>query len=174
MSLHEAATWHCKIQIAKFLGEWFPGAIPYDVVEYDGNVLLCGGVSALWETLIGAGTTSANQALTYFNNANAAIGVGDSNAAAAATQTDLQGAQKVRKGMNASYPQHTDGTASANKTITFQCTFATNEANFAWEEAGIFNSPTNGVGRMLNRRAQSMGAKTVASSWQVTFTVTID
>jgi hypothetical protein len=174
VTIHDAATWKCEIEIAKFLGEWVPGAIPYDVVKFDGNMLLCGGVSALWQALVGNGTTSANQALTYFNNANAAIGVGDSAVAAAATQTDLQGTNKVRKGMNASYPQHTDGTGTANKTITFQCTFQTNEANFAWEEAGVFNSPTAGVGRMINRRQQAMGAKTAASSWQVTLTITID
>src|SRR5438132_13666777 len=71
-----------------------------ELVIVDGNLFMYGGVSCLWETLIGNGTTTAGQNLTYFNNAQAAIGVGDSNTAAAATQTDLQAStNKLRTGM---------------------------------------------------------------------------
>lgn len=171
---HEPATWNCHLEVAKFLGEWHPDAAPYDVFETDYNMLLFGGVSVLWQTLIGNGTATGGQTLTYFNTAQAAIGVGDSNTAAAATQTDLQATtNKLRVGMVASFPQHTDGVISAANTITFRSTFDTTQANFAWEEAGVFNSATAGTGRMLNRKVQSMGTKSNTASWQITFSLSI-
>lgn len=173
-AMHESAKWNCHIQVAKFLGEWTPDATPYEVEEYDGNLLMHGGVSTLWQYALGNGTTTADQTLTYLNNSNAAIGVGDSTTAEAATQTDLQAAtNKLRKTMDPGYPTHTDGTGSTNDEIVFRATFGTSEANFAWEEAGVFNSDVAATGRMLNRKVQSMGTKTSASSWQITFTINI-
>lgn len=145
---------------------------PKLVFEDEGNMLMYGGASVQWQTLIGNGVGTAGQALTFFNNANAALGVGDSSTAAAATQNDLQGAaaptNKIRKGMNATYPTHTDGTAAGNAKITFQSTFATGEANYAWNEWGLFNSATAGAGRMLNRRVVSMVTKTSAVALDLT------
>ena len=171
---HEAALWRCHLTVAKFWGD-DQRQTPYEVFEDDWNMLLHGGVSNLWQYLLGNGSTTAGQALTYFNAANAAIGVGDSTAAAAATQTDLQAASnRLRKGMNAGYPEHTAGVTSTNKTIRFRSTFDTGEANFSWQEAGVFNSATQGVGRMLNRKVTDMGTKTNASSFQITFDIAID
>jgi hypothetical protein len=173
--VHEPAQWRCHITLAKFWGDWRPELEPYDVLEWDGNMLLHGGVSNIWQYVIGNGVTTAGQLLAYFNAANAAIGVGDSTTAAAATQTDLVAASnKLRKGMNSGYPEHTAGTGSANKTIRFRSTFDTTEANWSWQEAGVFNSATLGQGRMLNRRVQDMGTKTSASSFQITFDISID
>lgn len=170
---HELAVWKCHIQVAKFLGDWEPGLVPYAVDEYDGNLLMHGGVSVIWECLEGLGTATGGQSLTYFNAANAAIGVGNGTAAVAATQTNLQGASRLRKGMGAGYPEHSDGTASGNATVRYRSTFDTGEANFAWEEAGVFNSVTDATGRMLNRKLQAMGTKTNTSSWQITFDLSI-
>lgn len=171
---HDPATWNCEITVAKFLGEWFDGAVPYETDIYEHNLLLGGGVSCLWQALIGNGTATAGQALTYFNNTQAAIGVGDSTTAAAVTDTDLVAAtNKLRKGQNAGFPSHTDGTSAGAQTIQWQSTFATSEANYAWQEAGVFNSATNGTGRMLNRKVTSMGTKTSASSWQITFSISV-
>jgi hypothetical protein len=142
-----------------------------ELLEIEGNLLVYGGASCQWQTLIGNGTTTAGQALTYFNNAQAAIGVGDSTTAAAATQTNLVAAtNKLRKAMDATYPQHTDATTSGAASIVFRSTFATSDANFAWQEWGIFNSTTDGTGRMLNRKVESLGTKTSASTWPLTLT----
>lgn len=175
--MHDPAVWRCHITLAKFWGDWVPGMEPYEVVEIDGNKLMYGGVSNIWRYLIGDGaaTTTPGQTLTFFNAANAAIGVGDSTTAESASHTDLQAAtNKLRKGMNAGYPEHTSGTAAANRTIRFRSTFDTSEANWSWQEAGVFNSATAGAGRMLNRRVQDMGVKTSASSFQITFDISID
>jgi hypothetical protein len=173
--LHEAAQWRCHITLAKFWGDWVPELEPYDVLEWDGNMLVHGGVSTIWQCLIGAGTGTAGQANTFFNTANAAIGVGDSTTAATAVQTDLQAAtNKLRKVVDTGYPEHTPGTGSTNKTIRFRATFDTTQANWSWQEAAVFNSPTLGTGRMLNRKVQDMGTKTNASSFQITFDISID
>lgn len=109
---------------------------------------------------------SIGETVTEFNNANAQIGVGDSSAAFAATQTDLQAAtNKLRKAMDATFP-----TRSAN-VLTFRATFGTGEANFAWNEWGVFNAPSAGV--MFNRKVESLGTKTSAQSWQITATLTV-
>jgi hypothetical protein len=167
---HETIRWRARVRVDKLDAD---GRL-YARREHIGNLLMYGGASCQWETLVGNGTATAGQNLTYFNNANAAIGVGDSTTAAAATQTDLQAAtNKLRKAMNATYPQHTDGTTAAANTITFQSTFATTDANFAWQEWGVFNSATAATGRMLNRAVTSLGTKTSASAWQFTVTLSL-
>lgn len=104
-------------------------------------------------------------AVTAFNNANSYIGVGDSTTAFAVGQTDLQAAtNKLRKAMDATYP------SGASNVITFRSTFATGDANFAWQEWGVFNAASGGT--MLNRKVESLGTKTNTQTWQFTVTLT--
>lgn len=141
------------------------------------NLLMYGGASCLWETLIGNGTASAGQALTYFSNAQAAIGVGDSATAAAATQTDLQAVagstHQYRQAMDATYPVHTDGVISGAASIVFRSTFASANGNFAWAEWGVFNSATAATGRMINRKVEALGTKASGAAWQLTVTLSL-
>lgn len=172
MLVNDPVIWRAAWRLEKFWGDTIDGAVPYDVIEREGNLLMHGGASAIWQALIGNGTTTAGQPLTYFNAANAHLGVGDSTSAAAATQTDLQAStNRLRKAMDAGYPQHTDGTGAGNATITFRATFQTGEANFAWNEWGIFNAASGG--RMLNRKVEALGSKTSAASWVLTVTLTL-
>lgn len=109
---------------------------------------------------------SAGAGGTAFNNANSYIGVGDSTTAHAFAQTDLQAAtNKLRKAMDATYPQ-----VAAN-VLTFRSTFGTGDANFAWQEWGVFNAAA--AGTMMNRKVESLGTKTSSQSWQLTVTVTL-
>ena len=108
---------------------------------------------------------------TDYNNANAHIGVGDSNAAFAATQVDLQGASTLKKPMVASYPQR------SGAALTFRSLFGASDANFTWAEWGIFNgSGAGGAGPtgvvMLSRRVEALGTKTSSEIWQITVTAT--
>lgn len=107
-----------------------------------------------------------NDSPTFFNNSNAHLGVGNGTTAFAASQTDLQGASKLRKAMDSSYPQR------SNNVITFRATFGTGDANFAWEEWGVFNDAS--AGTMLSRKVASLGTKTSAQSWQLTATLTVN
>ena len=100
-----------------------------------------------------------------FNNANSYIGVGDSSTAFSAAHTDLQAAtNKLRKAMDATYP------TNAANVLTYRSTFATTDANWAWNEWGIFNAAA--AGTMMSRKVESLGTKTSAQSWQITATIT--
>ena len=165
---HQPIQWKAKWKVEKFHGDNIDGT-PYEVIEKEGNLLMNGGASCIWETLIGNGTATSGQNLTYFNNANAHVGVGNGTTAAAATQTDLQGGTKVRKAMDATYPLHSDGTGAGAGTITFRSTYGTADANFNWYEWGVFNASSSG--RMLNRKQEDLGSKTSASTW--TFSVSL-
>lgn len=131
-------------------------AVELNRVDGEGNILLTAGITDMWDALIG-------NAITVFSNANAHIAVGDGTAAAAAGQTDHQGASKLRKAMDATYP------SVSGDTVTFRATFGTAEANFAWEEWGVANASS--AGTMLNRKVVNLGTKTSAVTRQ--FTVTI-
>ena len=107
------------------------------------------------------------EAFTSFANANARIGVGDSSAAFAASQTDLQAStNKLRKAMEAAYPTR------AGNALTFRSIFGTSEGNFAWNEWGVFNAAA--AGQMLNRKVESLGTKTSAQTWQLTVDLTLN
>lgn len=187
VAAHDGQMWRCHTRVDRFWGdptmeERDSGlVVPYDVTEVEGNLLVIGGASIQWQTLIGNGTGTAGQALTFYNNANAYISVGDNSGTAAAdTQTELQAAtNRTRKAMDATYPLHTDTTGTAgSKSITFRSTFATTDANYVWNEWGIFNGagtggpPTTG-GRMLNRKVEALGTKTSAATWVLTITLSL-
>lgn len=117
--------------------------------------------------IIGNDTGTAGQALTTFNNANAALGVGNGTTAFAVGQTDLQGASKTRKAMLATFP------SLAANVITFKSTFGTADANYAWEEVGVFNSSSLATGSMLSRNVATLMTKTAAVSVDLTHTLTL-
>ena len=103
---------------------------------------------------------------TPFDNTNAYLGVGDGTTAFNATQTDLQaGTNKLRDAMEATYPQR------ATNVLTFRSLFSTAQANFDWEEWGVFNAST--AGTMLCRKVENLGTKTGAQSWQLTVDITV-
>ncbi len=156
----DLARWRCHWKLEKYHGDVTPGAVPFEVIEREGNQLMYGGVSSIWHRLTGGSAVAA------FDATNARIGVGNGTAATDPTHTDLQGATTLRKGMDASYPQHTDGVTAAANNVTFRATFSTSEANFTWNEWGIFNAAAGG--RMLNRKVENLGDKTSAASWVFT------
>jgi len=106
----------------------------------------------------------AGEVATPFDNTNARICVGTSNTAFNAAQTDLLGTN-YRQAMEATYPQRTDN------VITYRSTFATGNANFAWEEWGVANAAAAGV--LLNRKVESLGTKNSNQTWQFTVELTV-
>lgn len=192
---HDSQIWRCHTVLDKYEGD-IDYALPkhngkavradgsvieaYDTVEVEGNLLVIGGASIQWQTLIGNGVGTAGAATGYFSNANACISVGDSTTTAVDTHTELQAAtNRVRKAMDSTYPLHTDSTGTAgSKSITFRSTFITTDANYAWQEWGIFNGPGTGGppttgARMLNRKVESLGTKTSAATWVLTITLSL-
>lgn len=111
--------------------------------------------------------TIIGESVTTFAEANAYLGVGDSTTAFAASQTDLQAStNKVRVAMDTGYPKRT------NDALKFKATFGDSDANFAWQEWGVFNASSGGT--MANRKVESKGTKD-GGSWvfEVTLTPTI-
>lgn len=131
---------------------------PHRIMEFPNLLANAGGALAL-DLLMGAGGTA-------FNNANSYIGVGNGTTAVSAAHTDLQGASKLRKAMDATFPSR------ASQIVTFKSTFATGDANYSWEEMAIFNAST--AGTMLCRSlVASPFTKTSALSIVATHTFTV-
>jgi hypothetical protein len=138
--------------------EDFAAGKAYEVRVTDGNLLTTTGATLMWNLLIGAGGT-------VYSNANANLGVGDSTTAEAAAQTDLQAAaNKLRKGMEATYP------SVATNVLTFKSSFGSTEANYAWAEMAVFNAAA--AGTMLCRKVSAQGTKTSGQIWVLTYTNT--
>lgn len=127
MKLTEKINWKVNWVVEKF-----KDGVKYAEEKFDENILVNTGIQLMEDLLIGAGGT-------VFNNANAHIGVGNSNTAAAASQTNLQGASTLRKAMESGYPQR------SGQTVSFRSVFGSAEANYAWEEFAIFNASTPGL-----------------------------
>ena len=138
------------------LRKYVPAELEHDI---PGNLLLNEGIQTMLDLMAGEGSPTA------FSTANARVGVGDSNTAAAATQTDLQAAtNKTYKAMNGTYPNRT------NQTMDWQSDFTSGEANYAWNEWVIDNGAS--AAKTLNRKVESLGTKTTGT-WTMTASVTI-
>jgi hypothetical protein len=140
------------VEITRFKGPaWHPG-----------NLCLNSGIQG-FEKLI-AGLSSPPSA---WNNANAYLGVGDSSTAAAASQTDLQASTNYAYvGMQASYP------SQASQAVSWQASFGSAVANYAWNEFVVSNASTKGSGVCLNRLVSSQGTKTSGQTWVLTVSIT--
>ncbi len=106
-----------------------------------------------------------NDSPTFFTSGvNAYLGVGDSTTAFNISQTDLQAASnKTRKVATVS---------RASNVNTFVASFGTSDANYDWNEVGIFNASSGGT--LLARKVEtpSLGTKTSAQVWQLTVAAT--
>lgn len=155
----EGAHWNVHSKVEKFRSEAdrLAGAEPYEVLEFEENLLLNEGITRLLNLLVGGGGTA-------YNNANARIGVGSGNAAAVATQTALQGGSSLFKGQDGGFPTVT------GQSVQFRATFTDAEANFAWEEWTVDNGVT--ANENLNRKVAAMGTK-ASGSWTLTVTITL-
>ena len=163
----ELANWLCQFRLSKYTQdiETYRGRedefhrlfVPYQVIEGEGNCLLNSGIDEVWDLVTGA---SAN----HYDNSNTQIGVGDSNTAADATQTDLQAAtNKTYKGMESGYP------TSTRQKATFKSSFGASEANYAWEE-WVVKQSTSAI--CLNRKVESLGTKSTGT-WTLEVDITL-
>jgi hypothetical protein len=131
---------------------------PYDTVEAE-NLLLTAGATALFNRLANLGSVTA------FDATNGRIAVGDSATAVAVGQTDLQAVTNKMRKVFDSAP------VISTNSYTAVATFATGDANWAWNEAGVANSASGAV--LLNRIVQSFGTKTAALTWVTTAILTL-
>jgi hypothetical protein len=117
------------------------------------------GKTIVAQRLIGTATNA-------YDATNGRIGVGDSSTAFTVGDTDLIAASnKLRKVVDSTPGQ-------AANVLTFVATFGTSEANWAWNEWGLFNTATAAQG-MLSRKVASHGTKASGDSWTMTATITV-
>lgn len=150
---------------------------PYDTVIEEGNLLTRQGLKRLIDRLVG---TSSNQAL---DSTHLRIGVGDTNTAAQATDTDLgASAGSTHRQFQLADSAATVGSGASSGVMTVVATFGTGVANFAWAEWGIDGGTANGTTvtaegnttpGLINHKIASLGTKTSSASWVFTVTITI-
>lgn len=87
------------------------------------------------------------------------VGAGNSATAFAASQTDLQGTGTRKSATN----------SRTSNTVTYTAVFGTSDANYAWNELGLFDAATSGT--MLCRKVVSLPTKTSSESWTINLEV---
>jgi len=127
--------------------------------RFEGNIALNEGLQALINDICGLAT------ITKWDNANARLGVGDSNAAESATQTGLQGTNKTFKAMDTGYPTRT------NQTAEWRATFGSTDANYSWQEFTVVNAADD-TGQNLNRKVADKGTKSSGETWTLSLQIT--
>jgi len=143
---------HRLLEISRFMGH--PNA--------KGNLCLNTGIQG-FEKMI-AGLSSPPNA---WSNTYAYLGVGDSTTAAVATQTDLQASTNYTYvGMQSGYP------SQSSQTLSWQSSFGSSSANYAWNEFVISNASSKGSGTCINRLVSSQGTKTSGQTWVLTLQIT--
>lgn len=123
-------------------------------------------------------TTTEDSTSERFSSTGAYIHVGTSTGAFASSQNSLLSTAAAVKAMSAGYPKRNDGTDSTgNNILAYRALFATNEANFAWNEWMVKNTTATatGTGTAFNRMLEdpSLGTKTSSQSWQLTVLLTL-
>ncbi len=158
MDIKTGLSFRGRIRVEKFAEG---ASSPWEVVEAE-NLGLTAGINEILKLATGQGGTT-------FTNTTAEVGIGDSNTAPSAAQTDLQApTNKTYKPMSAGYP-----TAPSGGQVQFQATFGSADANYAWNEFVIKNS-TSGI--CINRSTNSgagFGTKVSGTTWTATATITI-
>jgi len=170
MEKQEQANWLCRYKLSKYREDIKPYIgrehkfhqlfKPYEVIEGEGNCLLNSGIDEMWDMITGA----VSGADHIYDNTHAQIGVGDSNTAANATQTDLQAAtNKTYKGMESGYP------TSTSQKATFKASFGASDANYTWNEWVVKQSTS---AKCLNRKVENLGTKT-SGTWSLEVSITL-
>ena len=115
----EDIDWYRKV-FGKARGEdiFFQKYSPRETLYQHGNLLLVGGVAALWQFAIGNGVGTSGNTLAYISNANAVLGIGDSTTAESYSQQDLQASSnKYYQGMDSTYPLTLDVVLPGQTTV---------------------------------------------------------
>jgi hypothetical protein len=133
----------------------FDGMPQFSTIK--GNVLLNEGIGNLLQLIA---TTGGVQWAT----GNAYLGTGTSATGEAATDTGLL-AGAVYKAMDSTWPQ------IVTQTVTWQSTFASADANQAWNEYSVSTTSLD-TGKNLNRKTSAQGTKVSGQSWQLQLAIT--
>ena len=123
------------------------------------NLMLDEGVDEMFDLL-----TETN-AIDYYTNALARMGVGNGNGAAVKTQTALLGGSTAFAVMEGGFPDL--GTA---QRVDFKGSYASGIAEFAWEEFSVDNAA--GPNANLQRLVSAKGTKSTGETWTAEIQIT--
>lgn len=144
---------------------------PYEIAISTCNLITTAGWQRALNLVFGIQTTGA------YGSANMRIGVGTGTTSAAVGNTDLAAATgPTGRFFNMSTGNATFSAGTGTQRATITATFATGDANFAWQEWCI-DQGTAGSGTgaatavMLNRAVSSQGTKTSGQTWTATATL---
>jgi len=153
---------HAVWRIEKFADdEAYREGRAYEVLEFEGNLLLNEGINEILSSLADDAAGAA------FDNSNAHIGVGDGSSAAAASQTGLQGSTKTYVGMETGYPIY-----GSSQQMIFRSEFDGDTGNHAWNEFTVANGSSDSATN-LNRKVSDQGTKALGQTWTITLTLTL-
>lgn len=153
---------HCRLKvhwtIRKYRNEfeYRSKMAPYEILEYDHNVQLQAGITNLLNIAVGIAATAWNS--------TAYLAVGTSTVAASASQSGMQAT-----GTASASAQLTGAPTVSAQTATFVASFASNVANFAWNEIGLANSANT----FWDRLQTTMGTKASPAVWTATLTISL-
>ena len=139
-----------EIHITHAIKNWKPGRL---------NLMLNEGIDEIWDLV------SETNAVDYYTNALARVGVGNSSTAAMATDTALIGGSTNFQGQEGGFPN----VATAQR-IDFKGSFADGIAEFAWEEFTVDNGSSPNAN--LQRLVTPKGTKTTGEVWTAEIQIT--
>lgn len=148
------------------------GIEPSETLVVNGNLLTTAGLQRITNLIIASGAQGMTATRTV-------LGVGNSATGAVVGNTALGS-----DGASAWYQVVSGAPTAVNGVITATTSFASGDANFAWNEwciaitnGGITGSATlastGTTPQIINRRVASMGTKVSGSVWAITATITI-
>jgi hypothetical protein len=137
--------------------DYLRGNRPYEISQFEDNILLNEGITRLQNLLIGGGGTA-------YNNAGSWLGVGTSSGSVSAVQTGLSGTASYRP-MEATYP------LIASQTTTWRSVFDGENGNGSWQEFTVANGSGNSA-ENLNRKVSDQGIKSSGSTWTLDLSIT--
>ena len=150
---------------------------PMCTVTSVGNLMTRQGKKRLMDRFV---STAAIQVL---DATHCRIGVGDSNTAAADTDTDLGAASgSAHRQFQLVDTAPTSGSGANSGVLTVVATFGTSVANFHWLEWGIDGGSASGTTvttegnttpGLINHKVVDLGSKTSAQSSVFTVTITV-
>ncbi len=154
--IFESAEW----TIRKFANDAaYKAGIAYEVSKFSKNLLVNEGINEVWKLICGTGGAQ-------YTNALANLVVGTGSGAATATDTEATFTAPVKKVMDTSYP-----TYGTSQKATWRSTYASGDANQAWNEFGVLNNAT--AGKLMNRKVSAQGTKVSGQTWELTLEITL-
>lgn len=189
LDTRETVKWSCMAHVAKYDDDQTEYAVrksgllapqsqvfeelrlrPFEEAESTGNLLTTAGLTRLNNLLTGAGGQAATNTATR-------LGVGNGAGTAAVGDTDLSASagssNRYFQVMDATFPSVSSG------VTTYKATYATGDANFAWNEYGIdIGTPTVSAGTtvaacLLNHKTSAGLGTKATGTWVLTVTITI-